>query len=1545
MSRRSRLSTLSALSGLSTTAKSNGDELYQYSLRVAYLAYLSSVRLLALKNEESSGTANLPSNLSKSHPHPHRPHLRQSAETWTNTIFSIADVFKDGSGSTKSDKSVKFPKDLVKVLKVRIEAIAKGTDKNYQDLLLRSSFGVFYGTYTQDYYLKQLKENRNIEALILLFVTTATGVLRKRLEGDEWKIHLNSQVGVFVTIIRDCLRSKELKGVPHELMTRLDSYASKLAPAAAAAAAAASSSSSSHTHNQSSASISSSIHSNPAENTAISSPGEGSPGPSPWSISHSVHDMPTVKTIGSLFAISDSQLQKDLNNVRKNCTEKAAFEDFKLCIANIAQQCRFPGRRADFDSDEVYREWRTKELAQIQHAMLQMIRANPDLARSKTYSATATTTTATIHNSNPNPLDDFVLVGNTTDNSSSPSTLTRADHNSGFDSGSSLGYFATPGAESTSERNSILMRPDSISSAGNILTGSSELHYQHRDSMDQVLDWNDVSDGAERGTDPHESEELSTTQFVYIPPNPIQMYKALMDQCLDSDLESMKSLAEDEEVSLKILSTRHLDLLEQCAFRWRLMTPFQVAVFFSAICKRFEEEEIPIIDCVSEALTDVFRVMEELKFDGWATRDRLIMKRTMSSLFDTLLRRVYEAIESVLESNPSEDLPNALECLISIYESEPFKMITDLDQRFKEFTEAIIELYDRLYTFKSTEAFSAVPTNDDNPQQSPNEIIPFLELTAWINTGSNRINKKFKQPILDRIDLVSIYLSKLCRNLVQDIESMKHILIPPPSPNSTHPLQPIVPNPHLLVGSTPIDPTRFNDADVLELYRALIEIEKKHNMCNPNTPLVIPIDAWFFPYVQNWLEAAEKKTSEWVQSAIKADTFSPEGNDSHSTSIIDLMDSCCSAVDFIQKLKWPKEFQNAKFMTKLARIISKSIEQYSAIIEQSFVEEMFPKASTDADREANRSAIWTRARLVVQGDKKPEAFQFQESSCVKLNNVEAARVLLDKMYNTIDADNVARIIHEYEPTGPSGKNVDVSASYLFTVKVVMAEGLVGSDGSAQKMDPFLTLSDEKGNRVAKTRTLYESCSPTWNETFDISVKGSLWLAATIYKRNLMEKHDYLGRAFLHLNPKEFNDFLAHDLLLDLDTSGRVLLRVSMEGEKDDVQFHFGRAFRSLKRAETDMVRMIIDKISPVVRYYLSHSTLKKLISTPGFMMKGLEITKMSTKLDIDLSKVTSYGAGLWRSVANSTREQEIPLPKDEMIIANLNNNHSSTSSSDPSASSRIAKGPKGLTDADIEAAIADLFEYLDQCMSTLRNSLSEKAGQLVMAKLWKEILSIIDSLLLPPLSDQPSEMKGLSGKEVDVVLKWLKFLTNFFHADGEGVPIEDLHNQKYKEIWSIGFFYDQHTDSLMEECVRGMQQQLRRETETNQSVSRNKSVYQQRNLGTIRKRKADKKKLDQETISSELIMRILRLRPGTSDFLQQQIATMVSVNAQQKTQSSNQQTKNNKGGGGGGGRLSRKNLLSNQHHPPLPPSALANIASSSGNRHSSDLNNRNSGSR
>ena len=60
----------------------------------------------------------------------------------------------------------------------------------------------------------------------------------------------------------------------------------------------------------------------------------------------------------------------------------------------------------------------------------------------------------------------------------------------------------------------------------------------------------------------------------------------------------------------------------------------------------------------------------------------------------------------------------------------------------------------------------------------------------------------------------------------------------------------------------------------------------------------------------------------------------------------------------------------------------------------------------------------------------------------------------------------------------------------------------------------------------------------------------------------------------------------------------------------------------------------------------------------------------------------------------------------------------------------------------------------------------------------------------------------------------------------------------------------------MEECVRMMQQNLRVEPTVKK---RAKSVYLQRNLGTIKDRKRERRK-QQEPGSGEMIMRILRMR-------------------------------------------------------------------------------------
>lgn len=66
-----------------------------------------------------------------------------------------------------------------------------------------------------------------------------------------------------------------------------------------------------------------------------------------------------------------------------------------------------------------------------------------------------------------------------------------------------------------------------------------------------------------------------------------------------------------------------------------------------------------------------------------------------------------------------------------------------------------------------------------------------------------------------------------------------------------------------------------------------------------------------------------------------------------------------------------------------------------------------------------------------------------------------------------------------------------------------------------------------------------------------------------------------------------------------------------------------------------------------------------------------------------------------------------------------------------------------------------------------------------------------------------------------------------------------------------------YRDALMEEYVRLMQNMLR---STSTIKKRAKSVYQSKNLGTIKNRKQQKQQTTKEDSNGEIILRILRMR-------------------------------------------------------------------------------------
>lgn len=180
----------------------------------------------------------------------------------------------------------------------------------------------------------------------------------------------------------------------------------------------------------------------------------------------------------------------------------------------------------------------------------------------------------------------------------------------------------------------------------------------------------------------------------------------------------------------------------------------------------------------------------------------------------------------------------------------------------------------------------------------------------------------------------------------------------------------------------------------------------------------------------------------------------------------------------------------------------------------------------------------------------------------------------DKVETVVGAERLAGIIQKYEPPQ---RGRDKKTTYVFTVKIMEAEDLKAMDISGYS-DPYVVLGDEFHRRLAKTRIVYSNLNPRWEESFDITTEGSLLLVATLWDWDTVGDHDCLGRASLKLDPHAFMDFLPRELWLDLDTQGRLLLRISMEGERDDIQFHFGKAFRTLKRTERDMTRQVTDKV-------------------------------------------------------------------------------------------------------------------------------------------------------------------------------------------------------------------------------------------------------------------------------------------------------------------------------------------------------------------------------
>lgn len=261
---------------------------------------------------------------------------------------------------------------------------------------------------------------------------------------------------------------------------------------------------------------------------------------------------------------------------------------------------------------------------------------------------------------------------------------------------------------------------------------------------------------------------LDARHLFYLPRDARQTYRQLLRVCLDYDLQVLRTLPEDQDVSLGILSAEHTEFLNECANRWRLPQSFRSWVFLEAIQEHYEHGEVPP-DCVFEAVGGVGRASQELAVSEWPVSDQ-------SGLQAVLLRRntfFLNDVEVALTSPKgylSPEFRQAVSQWQLLEASDEDHVVLQRIQR------AICDrLRQQAYTNYIDEASEMYAREGGKNRQFA------LALASWIESGAKRLDKWFPDPIsayvlcastltTRQVDVVSLVLHQHLSLWIRDLE-------------------------------------------------------------------------------------------------------------------------------------------------------------------------------------------------------------------------------------------------------------------------------------------------------------------------------------------------------------------------------------------------------------------------------------------------------------------------------------------------------------------------------------------------------------------------------------------------------------------------------------------------------------------------------------------------------------------------------------------------------------------------------------------------------
>jgi Ca2+-dependent lipid-binding protein len=222
----------------------------------------------------------------------------------------------------------------------------------------------------------------------------------------------------------------------------------------------------------------------------------------------------------------------------------------------------------------------------------------------------------------------------------------------------------------------------------------------------------------------------------------------------------------------------------------------------------------------------------------------------------------------------------------------------------------------------------------------------------------------------------------------------------------------------------------------------------------------------------------------------------------------------------------------------------------------------------------------------------------------------------------MNVPKVKSTIKEYEERTPKNTLLKVDDDYLFSgmlkVQVIQAENLKSctkngtsnpyvvlriqdqnrtsrsqkrgsatSDSSQQSQTNLTNLASSflaaNKNELVRTRVVYDTLNPTWGETFQVLLPPVDKISVFMYSKNLLTSDDIAGQGLINLGRGSSlrdrqADHQTQNVVIELEPQGALLVRLTDEGQEEDIEFWFRKTREHLKRTREDFLRVWTSKV-------------------------------------------------------------------------------------------------------------------------------------------------------------------------------------------------------------------------------------------------------------------------------------------------------------------------------------------------------------------------------